>query len=548
MARVRRRKPARWGRALVFLVALLAGVAALDPSRPAGRHPASAEAIPRLAPPAAPAPSTLILYTNTGPWGDLGELYAIFAANLAGHFGTYEAKPVSAFAPGDLDRHTATIFIGSTFEEKLPRPFLEAVAHAQRPVLWMQYGIDQLARATPDFADRFGWLPTAYDPPAAVAQVRYKGVVLTRQPTDDGGVTALKIEHADRVDVVAQAVRAGGREVPWAVRSGNLTYIGENPFSYMSETDRYLILSDLMFDLVAPKTPERHRALIRIEDVSPASDPAKLKAIADYLYAQQVPFSVALIDTYADPLGVETGKPRHVDLAHAPKVVAALRYMAAHGGTLIMHGHTHQAGRLRNPYDAITGDDFEFYRAHVDAQNYVRYDGPLAEDSTPWALSRIDEGLAVWAAAGLPAPRMFEFPHYAGSAADYAAVQTRFGLRYDRAIYFRGTLSGHPDARRQDGQFFPYPLRDVYGSWVIPENLGNLEQVGYNHNTSRTAAQIVEAARLNLVVRDGFASFFYHAYLGPTQLAQIVPPIKAMGYQFVAPSSLTPDPATIPRP
>ena len=548
MARAGRRPRMRWGRALVFLLAVLAGVAALDPSRPAGRHPASAEAVPHPVAPAQPPPSTLILYTNTGPWGDLGELYAIFAANLAGHFGTFEAKPVSAFAPGDLDRHTATIFIGSTFEEKLPAAFLDAVAHSQKPVLWMQYGIDQLARATPDFAERFGWTPLAYDPPAAVAQVRYKNAVLTRQPTDDGGVTALRIDHAERVNVLAQAVRSGGREVPWAVRSGTLTYIGENPFSYMSETDRYLILSDLMFDLLAPTTPERHRALVRIEDVSPASDPAKLKAIADYLWSEHVPFSVALIDTFADPLGSETGKPRRIDLAHAPKVTAALRYMVAHGGTLIMHGHTHQAGRLRNPYDGVTGDDFEFYRAHVDPKNYVRYDGPLAEDSTPWALKRIDDGLAVWAAAGLPAPKLFEFPHYAASAADYAAVKARFGQRYDRAIYFRGTLSGHPDARRQDGQFFPYPLRDVYGSWVIPENLGNVELVGYNHNTSRTAAQIVESARLNLVVRDGFASFFFHAYLGPTQLKQIVPPIKAMGYEFVSPASLAPGPATIPRP
>ena len=28
------------------------------------------------------------------------------------------------------------------------------------------------------------------------------------------------------------------------------------------------------------------------------------------------------------------------------------------------------------------------------------------------------------------------------------------------------------------GQFFPYPVRDVYGWRVMPENLGNIEAVG----------------------------------------------------------------------
>ena len=33
------------------------------------------------------------------------------------------------------------------------------------------------------------------------------------------------------------------------------------------------------------------------------------------------------------------------------------------------------------------------------------------------------------------------------------------------------------------GQFFPYLVRDVYGSLVIPENLGNPVPVGYNNHS-----------------------------------------------------------------
>ncbi|MBV8386730.1 MAG: DUF2334 domain-containing protein, partial [Acidimicrobiia bacterium] len=79
---------------------------------------------------------------------------------------------------------------------------------------------------------------------------------------------------------------------------------------------------------------------------------------------------------------------------------------------------------------------------------------------------------------------------------------------------------------------------DVYGMKVLPENLGNVELEEVNNHPPRFPADIVASAKLNLVVRDGFASFFYHPYLGTSYLKQIVEPIKAMGYTFVGPSSL----------
>ena len=32
--------------------------------------------------------------------------------------------------------------------------------------------------------------------------------------------------------------------MPWAIRSGNLTYLGEIPFSYVGHGDRYLAAAD----------------------------------------------------------------------------------------------------------------------------------------------------------------------------------------------------------------------------------------------------------------------------------------------------------------
>jgi uncharacterized protein YdaL len=187
----------------------------------------------------------------------------------------------------------------------------------------------------------------------------------------------------------------------------------------------------------------------------------------------------------------------------------------------------------------MSADDFEFFTAHIDAGDNVVYDGPVPEDSQAWAAGRINSSFSAFSAAGLSAPTIYEFPHYAGSYFDYQAVKARFKVRYERSLYFNGTLKGGTiDKTHYVGQLFPYVVNDVYGSKVLPENLGNVELEMMNNHPPRFPADIVNSARLNLVVRDGFASFFYHPYLGTSYLQQIVPQIKALGYTFVSPSTL----------
>jgi uncharacterized protein YdaL len=159
-------------------------------------------------------------------------------------------------------------------------------------------------------------------------------------------------------------------------------------------------------------------------------------------------------------------------------------------------------------------------------------------DSTSWALSRVDAARHEYCRTGLPQPTIFEFPHYAGSPVDYAAIGSRFSTRYERSLYYPGKLTGTVDTTRFAGQFFPYDVTDVYGSKVIPENLGDISPLEQNHHPARFPAQLVEAARANLVVRDGFASFFWHPFLSLDYLKQTVEGIQALGYTFVGAPTL----------
>jgi uncharacterized protein YdaL len=485
---------------------------------------------------------TLILYDTTGDYGWLGEVYATQAANLSSHFGSWTAAPVGNYRAGDLGAYTAVIYLGSTYDEPLPAAFLDDVAATAKPVTWVYDNIWQLTGRTASFAANHGFSSGLFDF-TDVAEVDYKGRKLTRDTQGKSGIMNLSISDASKLTTLATAVRADGTTFPWAVRSGNFTYVGEIPFAYVTHDDRYLAFADLLFDALAPSNAgatvvERHRALVRIEDVGPDADPAELRAVTDYLWSQKVPFSVAVYPRYRDPLGVHS-KGKDYTLLNKPRVVAELKYMQSKGGTLLVHGYTHQFGTIPNPYDGVSANDFEFYAAHIDANNNVVYDGPVPGDSTAWATDRVTSARLLFPAAGLGNPTTFEFPHYAGSAVDYQAVNSLLGKRYDRGLYFPGVLTGSKiDYARQFGQFFPYSVRDVYGSVIIPENIGNVEPEPFNNHPPRLPADILASAGRNLVVRDGMASFFYHPYLGTDYLKDLITGIRAQGYTFVSGDSV----------
>jgi uncharacterized protein YdaL len=144
---------------------------------------------------------------------------------------------------------------------------------------------------------------------------------------------------------------------------------------------------------------------------------------------------------------------------------------------------------------------------------------------------------------GLPDPEFFEFPHYTGSMKSYRAANEVFGVRYDQGTYFAGLCpDGHcdkPPAKAGElfQQFFPYVVRDVYGSVVIPENLLNVS-ASYNNNPPRSVQDVLGNAAAMSVVRDAVVSTYYHPFLGTGRLAQIVEGIKKLGYSFVSPFDL----------
>lgn len=476
--------------------------------------------------------NVLVLYDSSG--ASVGQLHAMMLANLLGHFQLgYRLRPIEEYKSGQLASHPAVFYFGTVFNQPLPPAFLQDALAATNPVCWFKYNLWQLSSAAAysnQFRSRFGFRFDYMDD-SALRVVRYKGEEFGKDPTEIelGHTTILKPMKARAIAMAG--IPGGVDSFPYIVRASNFWYIADSPFSFISEEDRYLVFCDVLHDILNSKHPEIHRALIRLEDVDPTFPPQRLRDISELLRSLEVPFGIGVIPIYSDPTGVyNNGIPRHQSLSQSPDFIEALRYAATNGGELFLHGYTHQYLSAPNPYTTVTGDDYEFFRVVLDGQNNVSFYGPVPEDSMAWAQERVTAAMREFNSAGL-IPLGWVTPHYAASSTDYQVFATNFSRTYQRVLY-------SDSAGGYSGQFFPYPIiRDTYGQNVIPENLGHIDPVGWRQYPKRLPADIIRAARKNLVVRDGWASTFFHPFLDSNLLREVITGVEALGYRYVAPTA-----------
>src|SRR5262249_45776090 len=158
-------------------------------------------------------------------------------------------------------------------------------------------------------------------------------------------------------------------------------------FSYIGPRDRYLVLADLLHDILGVEHPTNHRAMVRLEDVGAMVSVQAMKTLSDYLWTRHIPYSVAVIPKYVHPLGVSNdGVAQTVPLEQALNLKKSFDYAVARGGEIVMHGYTHQYTDIANQVSGVSGDDYEFWNMNSNL--------PVAEDSTEWSLDRYRAGLA----------------------------------------------------------------------------------------------------------------------------------------------------------
>ena len=287
-----------------------------------------------------------------------------------------------------------------------------------------------------------------------------------------------------------------------------------------------------------------------------------------------IPLHISLVPIYFDPLFRDDREPEEIFLpiTSVPRFMNWIKDVQKDNGVFIWHGATHQYKDIPNPHSGISTDDFEFW----DAVN----NKPLSDDSVNFVLDRLDLGSDYLKEVNI-FPKIWLTPHYQASALDYHIFADVFDWNIGRVIYFIDEPTklsrdpklleqlkygskdgGDKNLRRQFfkdfetdvdgewfGQLYPYEVYgDVYGQRVFPEILGNPQPFTSDHVWyPRSLAQMLEDARRNLVLRDTWASSFFHPYLltdivnagigdypGDTRpLTNLLRGMKKLGYKFI---------------
>ena len=390
--------------------------------------------------------------------------------------------------PADPD-FDVIFYIGVEYRRSLPANFIDFLFSSDKTICWINYNLQVVPRRI------LSELGIAFDTldENSMYRIRYKNTVF---PKADSVLNRVSILDSVKCLIEASAI-SEDHEAPYVLRSGNFWYVADLPSNFVAEGGRHIVLADLLHDILEEDHQEKHLALVRIEDVNPISDPQSLRAIANFLSSKEIPFSVGFTPFYLNPASNEA-----VALSDRPELVKALRHMVSRGGTMVLHGYTHQ-------YRNESGIDYEFWDGMSDS--------PIFQDSEEYVRERIENALNECFRNGLY-PLVWETPHYAASQLDYSVINRFFSTAYER----RQTM----DVSGTD-QLLPFfiPGRDGHAQ-LIPENLG------YVPMDDPSPERVIGYARNNLAVRDGFASFFFHPFVPLSALKEITNGIQELGYTF----------------
>ncbi|MBC9783943.1 polysaccharide deacetylase family protein [Heliobacterium chlorum] len=417
--------------------------------------------------------------------------WAQMMQNLLGHFEVDISLCTSAdYHEAQLESFDSLIYLG-TFEEKVPSQLLRDIAKTTKPVMWLGKNIDELGDAG---GPRFVTKPVARQR----ANYEYKGKSLTN-PKE---VTLNLIEKYPQDSQIWAWVDSPQGRRPFGLQRQNFWYVANTDLHSKS----YLLVADQLFDFMGKQAQPEKWATVRIEDVHPLRSPETLRKIADVLKARQIPFMVTVIPVYVNP---QTNS--RVFLAQRPELIEALRYMETCGGTILIHGFTHQVG---NDETAL---GFEFWDA-------VHERAIIPPERPHWAEERLNQGIVDLRSLGLH-PYGMTVPHYAMGSETYKAMRQQVRL-----------LAGSPQISDQSRQTqkIPYILKkDQYGYLVVPENLGLVDM-----NLTDPVTPMLEEAQEIALVRECAAGAFFHSFLEPTSLAKLVDGLKDQGYTFLDVRSL----------
>jgi uncharacterized protein YdaL len=456
------------------------------------------------------------------PFHDAGNVYAQMLLNLLGGFEGLEPsiRGLSSYKAGEAFKHKRTFYIGSTQNEALPARFKEDVL-AGAPVTWIGYNFESLNKdkAYRNLGASYATIHENYgqDFSSSFDHVLYKGYSYTKF---HGPMELVGVSLNDAI-VHAWAFTPQGEKSPYILQKNAFWYVADIPFTFLTERDRYLVFADLLWDMLGLSASCAPQALLRFEDVRPFDRAEDLTRVFSLMKDKGIHFGVATVPVY-----VNINNGAYLNWSDNPESLSVLKTFQSDGWAFIFqHGTTHNTDNMMN-LQGISGADWEFW----DAANY----SPLKDMTTESALKRLLIGKQLLYDAGLN-PIGWITPHYAAPTDYLKAFNSAYNLYFERRFVESGIL--------RTTQFFPYPVIDSLGGFMLPENANYVSE-------TNTLEAILETAKANRVLRCPYLGIFMHPYIfnpdyqgadktSVKTLATFISELQALGYAFVRPNEVS---------
>ncbi|HBG5996596.1 TPA: polysaccharide deacetylase family protein [Clostridioides difficile] len=353
-------------------------------------------------------------------------------------------------------------------------------------ICWLGYGIENLLEHKKYNLDYVGKTNN-------IVSVNYRGKSYN---LDEHYVFNI-VESKDTSNKVIGSINDTLNKYPYIINDKNLFYVSKLDLDGVL----FYIFCDSLNDIFNIKTFDKGRIFVRIEDVHTFREPKNLVEIADYLSSKNIPFTIALIPAYVNPKNHKV-----ITLSESPEIVKAIKYMQDKGGTVILHGYTHQYKK-----EEVSGEGYEFWDG--------KKDEPLKENMKIFVKDRVLNGLRVCIENGIY-PLAFEAPHYAMESEGYKELKK----------YFSTYMGQH---QNNDKKFstntYPYIIRDTEEFNIfIPENLGYIDP-----EDKFTFQNIKENLNKLSIVRGFSGGFFFHSYLNIEYLKNTIEYLEKQNIEFM---------------
>ena len=436
---------------------------------------------------------TLLVFANARPAYSLADGLESLRLHLQRVATRLETVTVSNAAP---DRIAGVDYLVVYCPQPFPdlsRDFLRSIVEANKPVLWIGFGADNLARLSP-FNGQFEI--SAFAAGNAVTRVTYRGRDWS-VAVDPWIPAALPTNSASQVILSFQErVNDGTAKRPLCWKTAAATFFLAEP----SSGALGFLFEDLLLDFFEVKGVPPQRVFVRIEDYHCRSNHREFRRKADYLYSRGHPFIVAVVPVVRDPSSGEL-----LDMDSQAEFVESLRYAQQRGGRLIVREYAFPARDERNEEHPFWWD--------------LELDRPITAQTAGSMRERLLRGVRQMPRQGL-FPLAWETPHYVASGAAYAEIGKVFSTAVERVQLSDATS-------RANSEIGGLTL-DRHGRLIVPENLGYvLDAPLHNEDAIRARAEIL--ARL----RGTVAGCVIHAYQPLEKLTGLVETLEGFSIPFL---------------